>query len=183
MMRERPRLTTGRLLLRPFEVADAPEVKRLAGDREIAATTLQVPHPYEDGMAEEWISSHQEKWESGELVNFAVVRREDDQLLGAIGLVVRREHRRAELGYWMGKPFWGRGYTTEAARAVVAFGFDHLDLVRIYAHCMKGNPASVRVLEKTGMRHEGCLRGHVEKWGEFKDLEVFGILRNDYESG
>src|SRR5262252_1209729 len=75
-MKERPTLETTRLILRPFTLGDARDVQRLAGDREVASTTLNVPHPYEDGMAEQWIGTHQEKYERGELVNFAIVRRD-----------------------------------------------------------------------------------------------------------
>jgi RimJ/RimL family protein N-acetyltransferase len=176
-MKAPPVLTTHRLLLRFLDLADAPEVTRLVGEREIAATTLQIPYPYEEGMAAEWIAPQREQWERGEQATFAMVRREDDRLVGAIGLGIQSRHHRAELGYWVGRSFWGNGLATEAARGVVAYGFDELGLERIYAYCMKDNPASARVLRKAGMTLEGCLRRHVEKWGEFKDLEVYGILR------
>ncbi len=123
-MATRPTLRTERLILRPFEPADAPAVQRLAGDARIADTTLSIPHPYLDGMAEQWIGTHQERFDKGELVNFAITLRDSGELIGAIGLEVRRSQNRAELGYWIGVPFWNRGYCTEAARAVLAHGFD-----------------------------------------------------------
>jgi len=181
-VKQRPELTTARLRLRPFALSDAPELTPLVSARDIAATTLNIPHPYEEAMAEEWISTHEEKWESGELAVFALVRSDDDQLVGAMGLVIQEKHRRAELGYWVGKPFWGEGFATEAAQAVVAFGFDELNLQKVLACCFRENPASARVLEKIGMKYEGRLRGHVEKWGDFKDLEMYGILRGEYKS-
>ncbi len=181
-MKERPTLETARLLLRPFTVADASEVQRLAGDREIAATTLHVPHPYEDGMAEQWIGTHQEKYERGELVNFAIVRRADNALMGTIGLRITPQHAHAELGYWLGTPYWNAGYCTEAAHAVVAYGFEVLGLYRIHASHMTRNPASGRVMQKIGMRYEGCLRQHVNKWEVFEDLAVYGILQSEYVS-
>jgi ribosomal-protein-alanine N-acetyltransferase len=107
-------------------------------------------------MAEEWISTHQEKFERGELVNFAIVLRNDDMLIGAIGLVINQQHENAELGYWIGKPYWGNGYCTEAAKAVLHYGFTVLGLNRIYASHMSRNPASGRVMEKIGMKYEGC---------------------------
>ena len=85
-MKERPTLETTRLTLRPFTVSDASDVQRLAGERDIASTTLNIPHPYEEGMAEQWIASHQERYEKGELVNFAITLRADRALIGAIGL-------------------------------------------------------------------------------------------------
>jgi RimJ/RimL family protein N-acetyltransferase len=179
-MKERPTLETTRLLLRPFTLADARDVQRLAGEREVASTTLNIPHPYEDGMAEEWIGTHQEKYERGELVNFAIVRRADNALMGAIGLRITQQHTHAELGYWLGKPYWNAGYGTEAAYAVVAYGFERLGLHRIHASHMTRNPASGRVLQKIGMRSEGCLRQHVNKWEVFEDLALYGILRSEY---
>jgi RimJ/RimL family protein N-acetyltransferase len=180
MMPERPTLTTARLVLRPFTVADAPDVQRLAGAREVASTTLNIPHPYEPGMAEQWMSTHQEAYERGALVSFAVVRRADNTLMGGIGLRLDQLHARAELGYWLGVPFWSQGYCTEAARAVVQYGFEVLRLHRICASHMTRNPASGRVMQKIGMTYEGCARQHVLKWGVFEDLATYGILQSEY---
>ncbi len=179
-MKERPTLSTERLLLRPFTLADAPEVQRLAGDKAIASTTENIPHPYEDGMAEEWISTHEPRFERGELVNFAIVLRESDALIGAVGLIIEKKNQRAALGYWMGKPYWGNGYCTEAARAVVRYGFEALGLNRISSTHMKRNPASGRVMQKIGMSHEGSLRKHVVKWDALEDIEMYSILRNEW---
>jgi [ribosomal protein S5]-alanine N-acetyltransferase len=175
-----PTLATPRLLLRPFTLADGPEVHRLAGERAIAATTHNIPHPYVEGMAEHWIGTHQEQYARSESVHFALVRRADHVLLGAIGLRIEPQHRHAELGYWLGTPYWNAGYCTEAARAVVAYGFENLGLHRIHASHMTRNPASGRVLQKIGMRFEGCLRQHVHKWESFEDLALYGILRSEY---
>ncbi len=105
-MKESPEIKTERLLLRPFELSDADDIQRLAGDKAIADTTLNIPHPYEDGMAEEWIATHRPKFEAGELVNFAIVSKASNELMGAIGLIIVPQFERAELGYWIGKPFW-----------------------------------------------------------------------------
>jgi ribosomal-protein-alanine N-acetyltransferase len=180
MPAERPTLHTARLLLRPFTLADAPEVRRLAGDREVAATTMNVPHPYEEGMAEEWIGTHEACYERGEQVNFAVVLRHGNQLIGSIGLRLSQLHARAELGYWIGRPLWNRGYCTEAARVVVDYGFRDLGLHRIHATYMTRNPASGRVMQKIGMLYEGRLRQHVCKWGAFEDMDTYGLLRDEW---
>jgi len=174
-------LQTERLLLRPFALADAPDVQRLAGERAIADTTLNIPHPYENGMAEEWIGTHQAKFDAGELANFAVVLRATGELVGAIGLAIKREHDRAELGYWIGRPYWTQGYCTEAARALLAYGFTALNLHRIHATYLSRNPASGRVMEKIGMTREGFLRQHAKKWGTHEDLVAFAILREDWQ--
>jgi len=178
-----PTVETERLILRAFTPADAPEVQRLAGEREIAATTATIPHPYEDGMAEKWIRTHEAAFQEGTGVVFAVTRRLDGGLVGAIGLTIQREHRRAELGYWIGKPYWNQGYATEAARAVLRHGFEQVGLRRIYARHFGNNPASGRVLVKVGMKYEGCLREHFRKWGVFQHVILYGISRNEYQGG
>ena len=183
MMKERPRLTTARLTLRPFHLGDAQEVRRLAGDREIAATTATIPHPYKEGMAEAWISTHQERFERGEAVIFAITLGENGTLVGAIGLELSKDNNRAELGYWIGKPYWSQGYCTEAAQEVARYAFAELGVHRVHAWHMRRNPASGLVMQKVGMKHEGSLRQHLLKWGQYEDLEGYGLLKSEFESG
>ena len=179
-MAKLPELKTDRLTLRLFTLADAPVVQRLASDRDIASTTLAIPHPYEDGMAEEWIRTHPGGFDRGENVNFAITLRDENALIGAIGLAINGPHENAELGYWVGKPYWNNGYCTEAAKAVVEYGFTVMGLNRIYARHMTRNPPSGRVMEKIAMQYEGCLRGSVKKWDVFEDLNMYAILKSEY---
>jgi len=182
--RPMPTIETPRLVLRPFDLADAPEVQRLAGAREIAAVTANIPHPYPDGGAELWISTHAPRFDSDDGLTLAVTRREDGILMGAISLMVDAEekaHGRAELGYWMGTPYWGQGYGTEAARALVDYGFGVLKLRRIFARHLGSNPASGRVMAKAGLRFEGVLRQHHVKWGRPEDDVHYGLLRCEWE--
>jgi len=88
--------------------------------------------------------------------------------------------KRAELGYWIGVPYWGQGFATEAANAMIAFGFDTLRLNEIYAHHFAGNIASQRVLEKIGMRHEGQSRLHIAKWNKFLDVENYALPSSEF---
>ncbi len=176
-----PSLQTDRLVLRPFELSDADDVRRLAGERVIADTTLNIPHPYEDGMAEEWIATHQPGFEAGTSANFAVVLRAEDALIGAIGLRIGPEIEKAVLGYWIATARWNNGYCTEAARAMLRFGFETLYLNRIHASHLTRNPASGKVMQKIGMMHEGRGREHVKKWGIFEDVEFYGILKNEWK--
>jgi len=177
-----PTIETERLLLRPFGDADAREVQRLAGDRRIAATTMLVPHPYEDGVAEAWIATHEASWEAGLGLVLAIVLKPAGPLVGTIGLSLKREHVSAELGYWVGVPWWGRGIATEAARAMVDFAFRELGMHRVHAHHFVRNIASGRVLEKCGMREEGVHRDAVRKWGRFEDVRFWAILRPEWEA-
>jgi RimJ/RimL family protein N-acetyltransferase len=181
-MQQQPMLETSRLILRPFAITDAPVVQRLAGVREVAKTTLSLPFPYEDGMAEAWISRHMEGYAKGQFTTFAVVQRDDNAMCGGMGLVLEAEHNRAEMGYWFGVPYWGRGYATEAGHAVLRYGFETLGLNRIFAMHFKQNPASGRVMQKLGMNYEGSQRQHIFKWGEYIDVELYGILESDWRT-
>ena len=175
---EQPVLRTARLILRPLRLADAAAVQQLAGAAEVADTTLNIPHPYLDGMAETWIESHAAAWAQQERATFAITS-PGDELVGAISLGLRPAHRRAELGYWIGVPFWNRGFATEAARAMIEFGFNLLDLNRIHAAHLTRNPASGRVMAKAGMRFEGVLRQHYIKNGRAEDVAVYAVLRDE----
>jgi len=176
-----PTIETERLILRPFTLADAPEVQRLAGDWEVAFGSMGIlPHPYEDGMAEEWIKNHQENFNNGIDTILAITHREEKYLIGAISLTRNNRFESAFLGYWLGKSYWNKGYCTEASMAMVEYGFDVLMLNRIFASHLTRNPASGRVLQKINMQHEGHMRQHVKVWGKFEDLTWYGILRSDY---
>lgn len=178
-MGEMPVLITERLILRGFSAEDALALQALVSDRRIAATTLNIPHPYPDDGALQFILGDQERRARGESFGFAITRRADGALLGGIGLHPLPPQQ-AEVGYWVGVPHWGQGYASEAARRVVAFGFDTLGLNRIYASYFSGNLASARVMQKAGMTYEGTMRGHILKWGEYLDLGYYSVLRSEH---
>lgn len=174
-----PPLTTPRLCLRPLTADDAPAIQTLAGDFAVADTTLTVPHPYPDGVAETWIATHVEQYQAGQPAVFAITLKDDGTFLGTIGLALQPPFQRAELGYWIGVPFWNRGFCTEAARAMVEYGFSVLGLHKICAHHFTRNPASGRVMQKIGMRKEGTLRDHVLRWNRFEDVDAYGLLATE----
>jgi ribosomal-protein-alanine N-acetyltransferase len=169
-------LETARLILHEFSESDIAELVPLIGAPEVAATTLRIPHPYEERHAREFLATVAKENE----LRLAIRLRSNGRLCGRMGLHPEMQHRRAELGYWIGVPFWGNGYATEAAREVVRYGFERLHLNRIFATHFKGNEKSGRVLEKIGMRHEGSIRQGVLKSGKFIDLEMYSILREDH---
>lgn len=174
-----PRIATARLLLRAFTDADATAVQRLAGVREVADQTL-LPYPYADGVAEAWIAARRAAHDRGEATDLAIERVLDGALVGAIGLAFEPRRARAKLGYWVGAPYWGRGYATEAAAAVVAYGFETCGLERIWAPRFHGNAASARVLEKLGFAHEGCRRQFIVERARAETVEQHGCLRWEY---
>jgi [ribosomal protein S5]-alanine N-acetyltransferase len=174
-------LATERLILRPLTLDDAPRFQQLAGRREIADTMVSIPHPCSEQQAKDWITAHTDACAQGKSVIFAIESKQEMQLIGTAGLRdIDQEHCRAEMGMWIGVEWWGRGYATEAARAILDHGFESLGLNRIYDHHMVRNPASGRVLEKIGMMKEGLLRQPVRKWGKFEDVVVFAIVRDDW---
>lgn len=179
-MKTRVQLQTDRLLIREYKRSDIPSMVRLLGAREVAATTLRIPHPYTEKDAESLLR----QIAKGEAIaRFGIFLRESGEHCGGIGLRVDSDHDRAELGYWIGVPYWGRGIATEAAGAVMQYGFETLGLNRIFAECYAENVASLRVLGKLGMKHEGLSRQHIKKWGEYKDIQLFGLLADEWKAG
>lgn len=174
-----PTWVTDRLIIRPFVEADAEQVQTLLQCRKIAANTISIEHPYPAGAAKIWILTHKKKWQGSEAAVFAICEKEHSHFpIGAIGLEINAKDENAELGYWIGESWWGRGYCTEAAQSMVDFGFSTLGLKRIHAHFMAKNPASGRVLQKIGMVKEGFMKSHIKKWGIFEDVVFFGAVRS-----
>lgn len=183
-MTQQPILETARLTLRPFHQGDAARLRELAGMREIADTMISIPHPYLAGMAEQWIAAQPDAFREGREAHYAIQRKAAPEMLGALELrAIDAEHSQAELSFWIGKEWWGRGYALEATLALVDFGFDRLGLNRLCAHHMVRNPASGRVLEKAGFRPEGLLRQRVRKWNLFEDVILMARLRQDLQPG
>jgi len=181
-MKDYPVLQTGRLILRQFFFEEACIVRELAGSAEVANGCIHIPHPYGIGLAEIWIACHTTWYAEGSQLVFAVTRKEDGWIIGAVGLTFEHDHNRAEIGYWIGLPFWNYGYATEAAAAAMTYAFDELLLHRIIALHFVRNLASGRVLEKLGMHQEGLLKEHLLKNGVWEDVIIRAILRSEWEN-
>jgi ribosomal-protein-alanine N-acetyltransferase len=178
-----PRLVTERLLLRPFVEDDASAVERLAGLKVVADTTMNIPHPYPAGAAAGWIATHAADWESGMRLTLAVCEAGTPaELIGAASLAITAAHAGGEIGYWIAPAMWGRGYATEAARALLMLGFGELKLHRIQARHFTRNPASGRVMQKAGMRLEGVHRAIFRRNGRFEDVAIYAILEQEWRT-
>lgn len=175
------KLKSERLVLQPFKISDASRVQELAGDIEVARTTSGIPHPYPLETAETWISNHSNNIETGNAYPLAIILKDNGMLIGTMTLRVDKQHNKGELAYWIGRNYWGNGFATEAARAIMDFGFIEINLNRIWAMAMVSNPASSRVMQKVGMKQEGILTQHILKSGNYEDLVVYGILKIDYK--
>jgi len=146
-----PVLETERLQLRAPRLEDAKIVANLANDRRIAENTARVPHPYRRADAEDFIAAANRN--GGETVFVVTLR--DGALIGACGLMID-ERETPEIGYWLGAKYWGKGYATEAARALIDHAFTDLDCEALQAAARVTNPASRRVLEKCGFQWTGA---------------------------
>lgn len=169
----------GQLHLSEFRSSDKPALIQHLNDREVYDRTLRIPFPYTEDNAEEWLTLYAKTTERhGQVVQFAV-RNADDAVIGGCGFngfEVGTSHS-AEIGYWLAKPFWGRGMMTAVVQRVCRHAFEEFGVVKIIAHVHAHNPASARVLEKCGFQQEGFLRKHVFKDGHFIDARLFGLLR------
>ncbi|MCZ2260910.1 GNAT family N-acetyltransferase [Sporosarcina sp. G11-34] len=174
-------LETKRLLLRPLISDDSEKIEELAGDYDVAKSTLNIPHPYPKGSAIQFIESILTAEKNNEVVMFAITEKESQQLIGLINLNLAAPYKRGELAYWIGKQYWGRGYGTEATKELLNYGFIHLNLNKIFAASFTSNPGSWRIMEKVGLKYEGTLKQHVVRFGEYCDLAYYGLLRREFE--
>jgi RimJ/RimL family protein N-acetyltransferase len=176
MMKKQPTLTTTRLILRPFKLTDAKLVKLYAGDKRVADVTLNIPHPYPDGAAEQWIRTHEKVFKERNGVVYAITQKTAQDIIGSIG-IHNMTVSDGELGYWVGVPYWSLGYCTEASIALLDFCFEQLQLKRVYCHHMTRNPASGRVMQKAKMRYMGSEVDAIEKNGVLETVEHYEMLR------
>ncbi len=174
-------LETDRLLLRPFQRADAPALHELLSDPAVLGTLMDVDGPLTLADAESMIAGWQAAVKRGESLVFAVARRASETLVGYIDIELHPEHQRGEIAFWIGRPYWWQGYASEAARRLVRYAFAHLELNRVYAYCLTRNHASARVLEKAGLLYEGTHRQAAFKDGLFEDVAFYGVTRAEFE--
>jgi len=165
--------------LRSWYMDDAVSLQRYANNRNIWVNLRDIfPHPYTLADAHAFIEFvAQEKPET----TFAIATA--SEVIGCIGLKIGTDvHRKtAELGYWLGEPFWGKGIMAEAVNVITTYGFDHLDFIRVYAEPFASNAASIRVLERALFFYEGRLRAHVLKNGKLLDAVVYAKVRDSLQ--
>jgi [ribosomal protein S5]-alanine N-acetyltransferase len=167
-------IVSGQWRLREWQPGDEQALVKYANNRKIWLNVRdQFPHPYTLDDAKWWISHAAEKPGT----NFAVIN--GSEAIGGIGLVLQDDiyRRSAEIGYWLGEPFWGRGIATVVLGAMSKHAFASFDLVRLYATVFEWNPASRRVLEKNGFQLEGILRNSITKDGQTIDSFLYSLLR------
>ncbi|MNC20746.1 putative ribosomal N-acetyltransferase YdaF [compost metagenome] len=171
-------ITTTRLILRLFEKSDAAAVTKLCNNYNIFKNTLYLPYPYAIEDAFSWIEHHLDHFNANQSYEFAITDREKGELYGAIALSNNQKFRNGELAYWIGEEFWGNGYATEAAQAILQFAFVEKQYHKVFARYFRSNPASGRVMRKLGMQQEGILLDHIRKENRYEDLVYYGIIHD-----
>jgi RimJ/RimL family protein N-acetyltransferase len=148
----------------------------------VADTMISVPHPYTIEYAERWVEQCEVAFQQGSAAHFGVALKDAPaDLVGYAGLRdIDREHRQAELSFWIGEGYTGQGFAVEAGRAVLEYGFRELHLNRVCAHHMVRNEASGKVLARLQMQREGRLRERVYKCERFEDVYLWAVLHRDW---
>jgi RimJ/RimL family protein N-acetyltransferase len=170
------RIDTDRLLLRSPTAADAGSITGLMDNWSVASWLVRVPFPYRIEHAVAWIERSIQERAAGVGWPYLMVRRDDAVLMGCMDISVESDARAGTLGYWLGEPFWGQGYATEAAKAVIDFAFGILKLNEVNASALPDNERSMRVLEKAGMTHIGRHFEDTVERGRV-DTEAFVLMR------
>jgi RimJ/RimL family protein N-acetyltransferase len=175
------RLETKRLWLRWPRVQDAVAITRLAGDKDVAEMTANVPHPYPNGAAEQFVFHARKDNALGQSMAFVIVsQKRPDLIMGTIGAGLTA--RGASLGYWLGKPFWGEGYATEAAHALIDAIFSYTDIKELTASARVINPASRHVIEKSGFQFVGSDMAEAPARNGRVAVDCFRLSRSTWAS-
>ena len=182
MTRTKLKLEGKRIILRKLKLSDALDIYKNLQDKEMVKWTLNIPWPYKKQNAVKFIKRTHYAIRKKSGYAFGIVLKETNKVIGLVDIShIDWKNKNAELGYWLGKKYWGRGYTTEAVKLILRFAFEKLKLHRVYAHLFEENIASRRVLEKTGFRLEGTTRESRYRYNKWHNELRFGILKQEYE--
>ncbi len=172
-------IETERLVLRALEPMDAGRVEKYASDPGVAKNTAVIPYPYPSGLAVSWIKEVNKNMLTSNNYVVAIVERESGDLVGVVSLAYLDYGKGGELGYWIGRPYWGRGYAPEAVKKMIIVAFNCLSLRRVWANALPENEASIRVMEKVGLELEGEAEYDFPARGEIKRVKLYGLNRMD----
>ena len=174
-------LVGDKVRLRPVRETDAADAYRLVTDDAVLAN-LAWDGPASEAEIVETYTRWQTELRTGERCCLAIERADKAGLIGGIDVRFPRHPRQADIGYWLGVPYWNQGYMTEAVRLICHLSFKQLDAARVYATIFVGNNGSRRVLEKNGFSVDGTLRSHVFKRGQFVDSWFLTLLRSEWDA-
>lgn len=180
-------IATQRLLLRELEEKDLTDLAQQANNLNISKNLDLVPYPYTQEDARWFVNHCKEEQTKTPRENYelGIVLKEEGKLIGIIGITnIDDFKKKAVFGYWLGEPYWGKGIMSEAARAIVDFGFEKRELERIEAGVYDGNDGSEKILQKLGFKYEGFARKATrsKSTGDFHDAKMYGILKADWKA-
>jgi [ribosomal protein S5]-alanine N-acetyltransferase len=170
-------IKTKRLILRPLQRSDALLLAKYANDRTIYRNTLRMPHPYTLKLANQWINKNLKNYKKRKTSFYSFAIEFEGKFSGVLGIDSIIHGHKAELGYWLGKPYWKKGIMTEAAKAASDWAFKKYKLKRVYAWTFPWNTASQNVLKKAGFKFEGIARKNVKKKGKYLDDHLFSKIK------
>lgn len=176
-----PVLKGNKIVLKEMHLHDAEAIYNLAKNENVSKYTLNIPYPYKMEDAVWWINNAKEKFKTKEQFTFGIFILDTEEFIGGIGLIVDQKNSKASIGYWVGEPFWNKGYTTEALKLILNFGFNDLQLNKLFAHHLVENTASGRVMQKAGMILEAELKEHNCKNGVFRDIKQYRLTRKEFQ--
>ncbi len=171
-------IDTQRLHLRPFSQADLSALAQVANDFKIADTTIAVRYPFDLKAAQEWIAPLEDYYKIGARSTWAITQASNGTLMGMISLSLEEgpNGKIGELGFWLGSPYWGKGFASEAGQAIVFYAFDTLHLPRLMAYHFTRNPASGSVLKKLGFYIIEEKLKAIHKWEVDEDILIYECL-------
>jgi RimJ/RimL family protein N-acetyltransferase len=179
-MKTFPELITKRLILRNVQLNDIPAILKYANNKVISDNVLNIPFPYNEEEVLYWIKKAHEGFRNNTRYAFAITLKELGELIGVISLSIEQDHNKAELGFWVGEPYWGRGIMTEATEEILKFGFNEVNLNKIFATHYVNNEASGKVLSKSGMKKEGVLKDHYLHKNIYKTVIQYRMTKEEY---
>ena len=176
-------IVTERLFLRRYTHDDIPDLLELASQPSVAKEFSETVQATEEGVRTYIdLQNSYQPFEKDKVFDLAIERQEDGKVIGLVGMI-REDHGQAEIGWAIGVEHRGQGYATDAARALMDYGFTSLGLHRIHADASTDNIASWRIMERLGMRREGLLRQAVYEGGKWLDRYIYGIVADEWRGG
>jgi len=170
-----------RVSTRPLKSSDALDIYENVKDKEIVTWTVSIPHPYPKDGALKFIRKARYNIKKKRSYAFGIVLKEAGMVIGVVEMMAFDwKNKNAEIGYWLGRKYWGEGLMTEAIMLILKFGFGNLGLHRIYAKLFEDNTGSVRILEKSGFKLEGRMREERYRYGKWHDVLRYGILESEF---
>ncbi|GEN46873.1 GNAT family N-acetyltransferase [Alkalibacillus haloalkaliphilus] len=177
-----PTLETDRLKIRKLTMDDVEDINKYTSKDEVSQYVSWNTHQSLDDT-KDFVQFALDQYQKHDVAPFGIELKETGKIIGTVDYIWwKPAHQKAEIGYVLSDQYWSNGIMTEAVQELIKFGFENMDLVRIEARCFAENKGSERVMQKVGMTYEGTLRKSMFVKGHYKDLKMYAILKEDYES-